>query len=141
MARRRKHSPEEIVARLRQVEVLTGQDHGATEAEGRIVRQTSAAGTRAAEPACGPALEGPLSQEAAANCTLRLTRARRKSGIPAANRRSSGECRTVQTHEIRAINAQGVVSGEKWEDGPGLYIGGWKIGLSISHRGRCLPLA
>ena len=25
MARRRKHSPEEIVARLRQVEVLTGQ--------------------------------------------------------------------------------------------------------------------
>ena len=29
-----------------------------------------------------------------------------------------------QTYEIRAINAQGVVSGEKWENGPGLYTWG-----------------
>ena len=42
-------------------------------------------GTRAAEPACGPALEGPLSQVAAAKCTSKLTKAKRRSSILGAN--------------------------------------------------------
>jgi hypothetical protein len=54
---------------------------GMAGAEGRTMRRRSAKGMRAAEPACGLALEGPLSQGGAAKCTLRLTRARQRSSI------------------------------------------------------------
>jgi hypothetical protein len=55
MARRKKHSPEEIVAKLRQVEVLTGQGNpvadairaiGVTEASSATSCSTSRSSTR-----------------------------------------------------------------------------------------------
>ena len=46
-----------------------------------------------------------------------------------------------QTHKIRAISAQSVMSGEKWEDYPDLCIKGCRIDLSISLWSRWMPIA
>ena len=59
-------------------------------AEGRVLRQRSATGTRAAEPACRPVLEGPRSQESAAKHTVGLTRTQPKSSILGADRAYMG---------------------------------------------------